>query len=261
MTVFGLAHAARERRGSGSVTRTTFRVTGRDTLAYWAARFDALGVAHGAVAMRDGRAVLDFDDVEGTRLALVDDGEGLGASPWPDRPVPARRQLRGLGNATITVPALHATDGFLTTALGLRDDHSYPLAETPEHEVHVYATGGGGTEAEVHVVIRNDLPSARYGAGGVHHVALRVAKRGSMADWVAHLDAHGYPNSGIVDRHYFTSIYVREPNGVLFELATDGPGLAVDGPLDPERLTLPPSLEPRSAEIEARLLPLNRLRA
>ena len=77
-----------------------------------------------------------------------------------------------------------------------------------------------------------------------------------MADWVERLDALGYHNSGIVDRYYFASVYVREPNGVLFELATDGPGFDIDGPLDGERLSLPPSLEPRRAEIAARLKPL-----
>jgi glyoxalase family protein len=77
-----------------------------------------------------------------------------------------------------------------------------------------------------------------------------------MADWVSRLDRLDYHNSGIVDRHYFTSAYVREPGGVLFELATDGPGFEVDGPLDGERLSLPPFLEPRRAEIEAQLRPI-----
>ena len=95
-----------------------------------------------------------------------------------------------------------------------------------------------------------------HGAGGVHHVALRVSRGQSIADWISRLDSFGYGNSGIVDRHYFTSVYVREPNGVLFELATDGPGFDVDGPLDGERLSLPPFLEPRRAEIEASLKPL-----
>jgi glyoxalase family protein len=78
-----------------------------------------------------------------------------------------------------------------------------------------------------------------------------------MHAWQAKLDALGYSNSGIVDRHYFTSIYVREPGHVLIELATDGPGFDVDGPLDGDRLSLPPFLEPRRAAIEAQLKPLD----
>lgn len=256
MTVFDLPRAAPERPGNNAVSLTTFRVAGDETLAWWAARFDRLGVARGEPALRDGRRVLDFADSEGTQLALVDDG-GAGASvPWEDSSVPSEHQLRGLGYAVITVPGLEGTDEFLTAGLGLRRARAYPLAEEPEHEVHVYEAGSGGPHAEVHVAVRGDLPRARYGAGGVHHLALRVPPGQPIEAWAGRLDALGYGNSGVVDRHYFASVYAREPNGVLFELATDGPGFAVDGPLDGERLSLPPFLEPRRAEIEANLRPL-----
>jgi glyoxalase family protein len=117
--------------------------------------------------------------------------------------------------------------------------------------------GTGGVHAEVHVIVRNDLPRTRYGAGGVHHVALRVPPTQQMTAWVDRIGGAGYGNSGIVDRHYFTSLYVRERNGVLFELATDGPGFAVDHPLDGDMLSLPPFLEPHREEIAAALAPLN----
>ena len=256
MTVFDLRGAVREKRGNNSIALTTFRVNGEAALAYWAGRLDAHGIGHTSLSMRDGRRVLDFDDPEGTQLSLVDDG-GVGeAFPWSDSPVPAETQIRGLGYSVITVPTLEPTDRFLTRALGLRHDHTYPLAETPQYETHVYTMGDGGPRAEVHVIVRDDLPRARYGAGGVHHVALRVPAGQSIAEWPQRLNGLGYRNSGIVDRHYFASVYVREPNGVLFELATDEPGFDVDGPLDGERLSLPPFLEPRRAEIEARLRPL-----
>ena len=256
MTVFDIPGAAREHRGNNSITRTNFRVSGTDTLQWWASRFDELGVPHAPVTTRGGRQVLDFDDSEGTPLALVDDGGAGEAFPWHDSPVPTDRQIRGLGYTEITVPVLAPTDHFLVEALGLRPDRTYPVADAPRYDVHVYRIGDGGAHAEVHVMVRDDLPRARYGAGGVHHVALRVPDGQHMEDWVARLDAAGYRNSGIVDRHYFTSAYVREPNHVLFELATDGPGFEVDGPLDAERLSLPPFLEPRRAEIEAKLRPL-----
>jgi glyoxalase family protein len=256
MTVFDIPGAAPERRGNNSISLTSFRVNGEPALAYWTERFDSLGTPHTAVATRDGRRVLDFEDPEGTQLSLIDDG-GVGAAfPWDESPVPAEHQIRGLGYTTITVPDLEPTQHFLTEALGLRRDHAYPVPGAPSDRVHVYTIGDGGPHAEVHVVVRPGLARSRHGAGGVHHVALRVPDGQPMADWVARLDAFGYGNSGIVDRHYFTSAYVREPNGVLFELATDGPGFDVDGPLDGERLSLPPFLEPRRAEIEARLKPL-----
>jgi glyoxalase family protein len=257
MTVFDLPHAAAERRGNNSVTRTAFRVHGEPALAYWAERLTAHGVAHAGVTTRDDRRVLDFDDAEGTPLSLVDDGGAGEAHPWAQSPVPAEHQLRGLGYTAITVPTLDPTDRFLTGALGLRHDRSYPVADAPRHAVHVYEIGDGGAHAEVHVTVRDDLPRARYGAGGVHHVALRVPDGQRIERWVERLDAAGYRNSGVVDRHYFTSAYVREPNHVLFELATDGPGFAVDGPIDGDRLSLPPFLEPRRAAIEASLKPLD----
>jgi glyoxalase family protein len=261
MTVFDLPHAARERRGNNSISLTTFRVSGKGALDYWAARLDEHGVAHGGMTTRDGRLTLRFDDPEGTQLMLVDDG-GVGAAfPWEASPVPAERQIRGLGYTAITVPALEPTGRFLTEGLGLRPDHSYLSPEAPQHQAHVYAIGEGGAHAEVHVVVRDDLPRARYGAGGVHHVALRVPDEQPIAGWAERLRSLGYPNSGVVDRHYFKSVYVREPNGVLFELATDGPGFGVDGPLDGERLSLPPFLEPRRAEIEAQLKPLDTIEA
>lgn len=257
LTVFDMPRAARERRGNNSISRTAFRVNGRDTLAWWADRLAGFGIAHDGVAQRDGRAVLDFDDWEATRLSLVDDDGAGDAFPWGESPVPRERQLRGLGYTTLAVPALDPTDRFLTDGLGLGRDHSYAVPGEPDVTVHVYTIGAGGAHAEVHVVVRHDLPPASYGAGGVHHVALRVPPDSRPAEWAAHLDALGYRNSGVVDRHYFRSVYVREPNHVLFELATDGPGFDVDGPLDGERLSLPPFLEPRRTEIEARLRPLH----
>jgi glyoxalase family protein len=257
MTFFDLPRAARERPGNNSISRTALRVNGRAALDYWVSRFDALGVQHDDIATRDGRLALDFEDAETTKLSLVDDGGAGAAFPWDQSPVPAQFQIRGLGYVTLTVPALGPTDRFLTDALGLRHDHTYPLAVAPQIEVHVYVVGDGGAHAEVHVAVRDDLPRATYGAGGVHHVALRVPEGQRVEDWMRRIDLLGYRNSGIVDRHYFTSLYVREPNGVLFELATDGPGFEVDGPLDAERLSLPPFLEPRRAEIESALRPLH----
>jgi glyoxalase family protein len=256
MTVFDLRFAAPEYRGNNSIALTSFRVAGERTLEYWAARLSELGIQHQGIVMRDGRLVLDFDDPVGTQLSLVDDrGAGM-AFPWDRSPVPAEHQLRGLGHITITVPELAPTDRFLTQALGLRPVRTYPVADAPRFTVHVYEMGTGGVHAEVHTVVRDDLPRAKYGSGGVHHVALRVPDDQPMDAWVDRLESLGFRNSGIVDRHYFTSIYVREPNHVLLELATEGPGFEVDGPVDEHRLSLPPSLEPRRAEIEAKLAPL-----
>ena len=257
ITIFDMPHATSEIRGNNAISLTTFRVAGDSAFPYWVSRFDRLGVTHSAVGTRDGRAVLDFEDFEGTQLSLIDDS-GVGtAFPWSGTDVPAEHQLRGLGYIAITVPSHAPTHRFLTDALGLVEDHVYSLAEAPQFNVHVYRIGAGGVHAEVHVIVRGDLPRTRYGAGGVHHVALRVPHGQRMSDWVARVSSSGYGNSGIVDRHYFTSLYVREQNGVLFELATDGPGFDVDHPLNGDVLSLPPFLEPQREQIEAALMPLD----
>ena len=257
ITVFDMPHAVRELRGNNAITRTTFRIAGSDAFTYWEQRLSSFGVTHHGVSTRDGRMVLDFEDFEGTVLSFVDDGGAGEAYPWKGTDVPGEFQARGLGYIEITVPSQGPTHRFLTDALGLVEDHTYPLAEAPQFNVHVYRIGAGGAHAEVHVVVRDDLPRTRYGAGGVHHVALRVPDEQLMPEWVERISRVGYGNSGIVDRHYFTSLYVRERNGVLFELASDGPGFDVDHPLDGDMLSLPPFLEPRRDEITRNLVPLD----
>lgn len=257
LTFFHMPMAAREKRGNNSISRTTLRVSGDGAFEYWLDRFSKHDVSHSDISERDGRTVLDFDDPEGTRLALVDDGGEGDAFPWDESPVPAEFQIRGLGYSQITVPELEPTDAFLTRGLGQTHDHAYPLSDDDRFQVHVYRIGDGGAHAELHVVVRDDLPRSRHGAGGVHHVALRVPLDHEIGNWAEHLDGLGYRNSGVVDRHYFTSVYAREPNHVLFELATDGPGFDVDGPLDGERLSLPPFLEPHRHAIEMQLQPLS----
>jgi glyoxalase family protein len=257
--------AAPERRGTRSVVRTGLRVRGEAALGWWRDRLAAAGLAPGAVAERDGRLALDFEDPEGQRLALVDDGgAGDPPVPWERSPVPAEYQVRGLGPVTISVPALAPTAGLLTGVLGMRAARTYEddRAESGGRAVHVFAIGaagaGEGPHAELHVAVEPGAAAARPGAGGVHHVAFRC-RDGDYHAWARHLGASGVPNSGEVDRYWFRSLYLREPGGVLFEIATDGPGFAVDESADAlgERVVLAPFLEPRRAEIVAALKPID----
>lgn len=119
--------------------------------------------------------------------------------------------------------------------------------------------GDGGSGAEVFVEPRNDLPTEVQGVGGVHHVAFRVDDEEELHAWIDKINSTRLPNSGFVERFYFRSLYFREPNGILFELATDGPGFATDEPLETlgESLALPPFLEGKRAAIEANIKPLN----
>ncbi len=249
----------RERRGTHSLTRTSLRVSGAASLEWWSARLAEHGVSAGTIGERDGRLTLDFEDPEGQRLALVDDG-GLGDEPvpWERSPVPAEHQVRGLGPIIMSVPDLRRTDPVLTRAMNMRPVREYPHPENAQHTVHVYEMGAGGPHAELHVAVQPGLPVVGPGAGGVHHVAFRTPTEDEYHAWTARLTEMRIPNSGEIDRYYFRSLYFREPNGVLFEIATDGPGFAVDE--DPatlgESVVLPPFLEPRRAAILANLKPI-----
>ena len=257
LTFFDYAGARRETRGTRSVTRTGLRVASEDALRFWAQRLAASGVAHTPVHTRDGRLTLDLEDAEGQRLSLVDDG-GAGDAPtvWQGTDVPAAFQIRGLGPVTMSVPTLDGTHAMLTEVLNMQAARAY--AGAAGETVHVYAMHEGGPHAELHVAVEPDVPAVRAGAGGVHHVAFRTPDEAQYHAWAERLTRFGLPHSGEVDRFYFRSLYVREPGGVLFEIATDGPGFATDEAADAmgEALALPPRLEPRRREIEAGLTPI-----
>lgn len=243
--------AAPERRGSNSISRTHLRVPAA-SIDWWRAHLGRQGVDHAAPLERDGRRTLDFDDPEGQRLALVADETDPG-HPWAESPVPTEHQIRGLGPIRLSVPAPERTEAVLTEILGMTHDRSFELPEGP---VRVFRMGAGGPAAEIQL-LHDPAAPARQGAGAVHHVAFRIPDA-DYAAWADRLRQRRMPTSGPVDRYYFRSLYFREPNGILFEIATDGPGFTTDEPLDRlgERLALPPFLEPRRAEIEAGLKPL-----
>jgi glyoxalase family protein len=248
--------AAREQRGTRSVSRTGLRVAGEKSLGFWRDRFIKLGVHTGSVTEVDGRLTLPFEDPEGQRFVLVDDASGE-AHPWEKSPVPAEHQIRGLGPVVLNVPDLARTARVLTEVMNMRRVRDYASPDS-EHRIHVYEMGHGGPAAELHVIEQHDLPAARQGAGGVHHVAFRTPDEAQYHAWAWRLNEVGMHNSGEIDRFYFRSLYFREPNGILFEIATDGPGFATDEPMEAlgEKLSLPPFLEDRRKEIEAGLKPL-----
>jgi glyoxalase family protein len=245
----------REKRGTHAIVRTGLRVSGDKTLDWWKQRFAEKGVTHEPIVTRDGRATLDFEDPEGQRLSLVDDG-GVGeAHPWVKSTVPAEHQIRGLGPITMSVPDLRPTDAVLTKVMNTRPVRTYANAANGGREVHVYAMGEGGAASELHVAVEPGLPIAEQGAGAVHHVAFRTPDDTQYDAWAERLNALRIPNSGRVDRFYFRSLYFREPNGILFEIASDGPGFGVDEAMDKlgEKLVLPPFLESKRKQIEAGL--------
>ena len=246
------------RPGNHAISRTALRVAGAPSLDWWRERLATEGAARGEVVERDGRLTLDFEDPEGQRLSLIDDGGAGSAHAWERSPVPAAHQIRGLGPITMSVPDLAPTDAVLTRVMNMAPVRDYAHPDNPRDRVHVYQMGEGGAAAELHVGVQPDLARAHPGAGGVHHVAFRTPDATQYDAWAERLRALRVANSGKVDRFYFQSLYFREPNGILFEIATDGPGFATDEAMETlgEKLALPPFLEGRRAAIEAGLKPL-----
>jgi len=205
-----------------------------------------------------GRATLPFTDPEGQRLALVATDEPAtppASVPWTGGGVSEDAAVRGLGPITLTVRKADVTVAVLTEIMGFT---GISETEVDGGRDLVLRLGDAGAAGELRVEERRALPMVRQGRGGVHHVAFRTHDDASQKEWLDRLQRSGVPNSGIIDRFYFRSLYFREPNGILFELATDGPGFSADESAESlgARLALPPFLEPRRASIEAGLVPL-----
>jgi glyoxalase family protein len=241
--------------GAGEISATELRVPGREALEFWTERLTEFGVEHGGIEERDERPLIIFTDPEGQRLRLVDDaGSGIeGGVPWESSPVPQESGIRGLGAVELTVQELGPTAWVLTEVLGFRR-----VGEQNGGGVALFEVGPGGPGAEVRVVEDPEAPPARLGRGGVHHVAFRTPDDEEHAAWRERIRAAGLGVTPQIDRYYFRSIYFREPAGVLFEIATDGPGFATDEDAAHlgERLSLPPFLEPHRKQIEAGLEPI-----
>lgn len=260
MTFFDWPHIGSERRGTDSIVSTAFRVAGPDALAFWQARLEKAGVKHETLeATGNSPAMIRLEDPEGQRVLLVDDdGAPFEGELWETAGISAAHALRGFYAAMLSTPNHEAIGPILERLLNYRAAERRPNPYTPDGEIQVYVTGEGGPGRELWVVEEPDLAPARLGAGGVHHIAFRVPDVDAQLAWRTRITSVGLPVSQLIDRYYFQSIYFRISNGILFEIATDGPGFATDEDLDSlgERLALPPFLEPQRTQIEANLKPI-----
>lgn len=257
MTFFDWPHIGPDRRGTDSVVTTAFRVNGRSALEYWSKRFTEHGVEHNLIESFAGRDVLRFEDPEGQRLMLVDDaGADYAGEIWDGSHVPLAQAIRGFYAVLLSLPSIERFDPILTQVLQFRQARRSELPGMGE--VVIYETGDGGPGRELWVIEEPDKPIARLGAGGVHHVAFRVSDDAQHPDWREWVSRSGLHVTPIIDRFYFRSIYFRVSNGILFEIATDGPGFAADEHPDKlgQKLALPPFLENQRQQIEAGLKPI-----
>lgn len=256
MTFFDWSQIQKDQRGTDSIANTMFRVNGTDTLDYWVNRLDKHHVTHQPIQTFAGRGILRFEDPEGQRLTLVDDGNAaFEGEVWDGAGIPVEHAIRGFFGVMLSVPSLSQIGIVLTQILEFEELDRQPNPDNPSEEIVIFGTEGGGPGKEVHVAVQPSQRRAQLGYGGVHHVAFRVKDVEEQQEWDSRLNRFGLRTSGEVDRYYFKSLYFRISNGILFELATDGPGFATDESVETlgERLALPPFLEPHRAEIEAGL--------
>ncbi len=245
LTFFPFRHSPPGRLGVGVGVEIALAIP-EGTVEYWSRRLQEHDVKISGVESRRGDRALTFDDPHGQKLALVETREPREFTPWDRSPVPADLQIVGLHAVRVWERDLALTASFLTNVL---EFESYGESDG----WHRFGVAGGGSGK--HLEIR-ELPQGTRGAWGVgtmHHVAWRVANEEvelRVRERIA--QAHRRPTE-VIDRFWFKSVYFLEPGGVLFEIATDGPGFATDE--DPahlgEQLVLPPWLEPQRREIEA----------
>ncbi|GBF05449.1 phospholipase/carboxylesterase [Deinococcus aerius] len=247
MTHFPWPGAKRGVRGNGEVVATAYSVP-RASEGYWRARLTEQGLTPRA-GERFGERVLTVEDPDGTWVELVfDDGQPV--QPWPASPVPAEHELRGFHSVTAWVRQTGPVRDLLVGRLGFTEVGSEPDAEGTRTR---FRGSGEGVGLFVDVVERPGQPRGSFGAGSIHHVALRTRDDAEQEAYLTGLAEAGYQPTPVQDRQYFHSIYFREPNGVLFEIATDAPGFPDDEPVEElgQHLKLPAWYEPQRAAIEA----------
>jgi glyoxalase family protein len=243
MTFFPWPGARRGARGSGQVTTVSFAVP-RNSMAFWKERLRATHVIAEEIEGRFGSNALRFLDPDGLQLELVASANEESSS---------ERAIRGFAAPTLEVRNPEKTEKLLTENLGFEF-----VAE--ENNRRRFRGSGSNASAEIDLV-SSEAGFGQIAAGTVHHIAFRAADDDEQLKVREQLAARGLNVTPVIDRQYFHSIYFREPNGILFEIATDGPGFLIDEPADAlgETLKLPPIYESKRNEIE-RVLPTIHLR-
>ena len=253
LTFFPWPRMGPVKRGHGLSSEVSLAVPA-GSLAFWSARLEQHAVRIASRETRHGEPTLVFSDPHGLSVAITETSDAREFTAWDRSPVPADKQILGLHAVRLWERDLAATADFLTSVLGFRDLGS-------EDGWHRYGVREGGSGA--HLDIRETPNESRgaWGVGAIHHVAWRVSDLTAELAVQDRLAKSRRRPTDVIDRFWFKSVYFLEPGGVLFEIATDGPGFTADEELESlgEKLVLPPWLEPMRADIEAGLPSLHYL--
>ncbi|WP_010098868.1 ring-cleaving dioxygenase [Ornithinibacillus scapharcae] len=259
MTFFDFPGIPKGVHGTDEISKTSFRVPNDAALEYWVKRFDRLQVKHKGIKEQFGKKTLSFVDFDEQNYQLISDenNEGVASgTPWQKGPIPLEFAITGLGPVFVRVSNFDYFKAVL--------EQVYLFNEVAkEGSFHLFEMGEGGNGAQVIVEYNTILPRARQGYGTVHHAAFRVEDRKELEEWMKRYESFRLPNSGYVERFYFGSLYANIAPGVLFELATDGPGFMEDEPYETlgEKLSLPPFFESKREEIESLVRPIDTVRS
>jgi glyoxalase family protein len=249
MTFFGWPSWPKRKAGSSQVTVVSFAVPD-GSLDFWSKRMRSLGVT-ASRANRFGTEIVALQDPDGIELELVGQASDERWVPWREGPVDVDHAVRGFHSVTLTLAESAATFDLLTKTMGFRQ-------VAREGNRTRFETGGGGPDSILDVIESPEGPVGEESVGTVHHVAWRAPDESAQKAWRDLLVAAGRNVTPVIDRWYFKSIYYREPGGVLFEIATDGPGFTVDE--KPESLgsslSLPPWFQVRRDRLDEILTPI-----
>ena len=251
LTFFPWPNISKAKDGTGLATEVTFAIP-VESYDYWMIRLQELNVNNLGSDDRFGEKVITFEDPDGLKLSLTATSEYRDTVAWDKSPVPAEHQLRGFHTVRMKVRKIEPS------LVVLKDLMGYKEADRDGDWIRLEA-GEGGSGTFVDIIALPDVPEGRWGAGGIHHVAFRMKDRETELKLRQKLMYAGLQPSTLIDRFWFESVYFREPGGVVFELATDGPGFGRDEDMDKlgEELILPPWFEKNREEIEKNLPVLN----
>lgn len=247
LTFFSWPGARRGTLGSSQIAAVSFAISA-ESAAFWKERLREHRTGAEEIAPRFGEAVLRFSDPDGLVIELVTATNPMAIERWSESPIPAEHEIRGFAAPALQVRRSSLTEKVLTETLGFRFLDQDGQRRRFEAQMICAASRLD--------VVFSEAPPGHIAAGSVHHIAFRAADETEQLRWREQLVQAGFAVSPVMDRQYFHSIYFREPNGILFEIATDGPGFAIDEPAAAlgKSLKLPPMYEPMRSEIE-RVLP------
>ncbi len=233
--------------GAGQATTVSLSIP-EGSLEAWIDRLASQAISFDQPAHRFGERLIELRDPDGLRIELVESADATVVEGWRGGPVDAAIAVRGIHSVTIEASKLDANDKFFTNTMGF-------IREGEEGGRIRYQVGQG--VGSIVDVIQGDS-RGRVAVGSVHHIAFRTSDDEGQAHWLKKAQEFGLHASPVMERDYFRSIYFREPNGVLFEIATDGPGFTIDEPAEAlgQSLHLPAQYEPYREEIEKRLPPI-----